>query len=49
MGRASQRKGRAGELELVKILRDNGFDVRPGEAVSYGEEPRAVASDHATG
>lgn len=45
MSRTSQRKGRAGELELVKILRDNGFDVRPGEAVSYGEEPDIVGLD----
>ena len=44
MSRTSQRKGRAGELELVEILRDNGFDVRPCEAVSYGEEPVEVSN-----
>ena len=42
MGKSSQRKGRAAEMELVKILRDNGFNVRPGEAVSYGTEPDIV-------
>lgn len=39
MSGASQRKGRAAELELVKLLRGYGYDVRPGEAQSYGREP----------
>lgn len=43
MGRASQRKGRRAELELVELLRGYGFrGVRPGEAVSFGVEPDIV-------
>ena len=42
MGKASQRKGRAGELELCRILSGYGFEVRPGKAVSYGSEPDVV-------
>lgn len=38
-GRSSQRKGRAGELELAEALRRYGYDVRPGRSKSYGEEP----------
>ena len=32
-GRTSQRKGRAGELELTRILQAHGYDVQPGQAV----------------
>ena len=39
MGKPSQRKGRAGELELARILRGRGYDVRPGRARSFGSEP----------
>ena len=39
MGRASQRKGRAGELELAEVLRGYGYPVEAGRAVSYGEVP----------
>ena len=39
MSRGSQRKGRAGELELVKILKEYGYEVKPGISQSYGEEP----------
>ena len=39
MGKASQRKGRDGELELCARLREHGFDVKPGEAVSFGKVP----------
>ena len=39
MGRASQRKGRAGELELARILQGYGYDVQPGRVQSYGEVP----------
>lgn len=42
MGASSQRKGRAGELELVKILRAHGYDVSPGVPVSYGQTPDLV-------
>ena len=38
-GRASQRKGRAGEIELAHALQGYGYDVQPGRAVSYGEVP----------
>ena len=40
MGKSSQAKGRRGELELVQVLHQYGFEsVQPGEAVSYGEVP----------
>lgn len=39
MGRKSQAKGRAGELELSRILRGYGYDVQPGRSVSYGATP----------
>ncbi len=38
-GKASQRKGRAGELELARLLQGYGYDVQPGRAQSYGEVP----------
>ena len=41
-GRASQRKGRDGELELSRILQGYGYDVQPGRAQSYGEVPDLV-------
>jgi Holliday junction resolvase len=44
MGLRSQRKGRAGELELVSVLKkEYGCEsVQPGEAVSYGVVPDIV-------
>ena len=39
MGTKSQRKGRAGEIELAKMLRGYGYDAQPGQAVSYGATP----------
>ena len=42
MGRASQRKGRAGELELAQLHQGYGYDVQPGQAVSYGATPDLV-------
>lgn len=36
MGKSSQRKGRAGELELARLLQEQGYPVEPGEAVSFG-------------
>ena len=42
MGKSSQRKGRAGELELVGVLHDHGIPARPGDAVSYGNTPDVV-------
>ena len=38
-GKRSQRKGRAGELELARILQGYGYPVEPGQAVSYGATP----------
>lgn len=39
MGAKSQRKGRGGELELARLLQEYGYDVQPGQAVSYGSTP----------
>ena len=35
----SQRKGRAGELELSQVFQGYGYDVKPGRSQSYGVEP----------
>lgn len=42
MGKTSQRKGRAGELELARLLQDRGYPVEPGQAVSFGVTPDLV-------
>ena len=42
MGSKSQRKGRTGELELVKILNDYGIPVQAGAAVSFGTTPDLI-------
>lgn len=39
MGKSSQRKGRAGELELVSLLNEKGIPAEPGKAASYGSTP----------
>lgn len=39
MGKSSQRKGRAAEIELSRILQSYGYEVLPGEPVSFGEVP----------
>ena len=39
MGRTSQRKGRAGELELAATLREYGFMVEPGAPANHGTTP----------
>lgn len=42
-GRASQAKGRRGELELVELLQKAGYtSVKPGQAVSFGGTPDVV-------
>ena len=41
-GKASQRKGRGGEMELSSILQGYGYDVQPGRAASYGTEPDLI-------
>ncbi len=38
-GRSSQRKGRAAELELARVLQEYGYPVEAGRAQSYGEVP----------
>lgn len=38
-GRSSQRKGRAGEIELRDILRQQGYEVERGGSMTYGEIP----------
>lgn len=42
MGAKSQRKGRAAELELCRLLQGYGYSVEPGRALNYGEEPDLV-------
>lgn len=39
LGRSQQRKGRAGELELSRLLQEYGYNVQPGRAQSYGTIP----------
>lgn len=39
MGKMSQRKGRAAELELTRLLQAHGIPAEPGQAVSYGACP----------
>ena len=41
-GKMSQKKGRNGELEIVRIFQANGIDAQPGQAVSYGATPDVV-------
>lgn len=41
-GRASQRKGRGGELELTRVLQGCGYAVQAGWAQSYGEVPDLI-------
>lgn len=41
-GKSSQQKGRRAEIELAGILQGYGYNVRPGEPVSYGAEPDLV-------
>ena len=38
-GKSSQRKGRAAEIELSRILQGYGYNVQPGRAASYGTTP----------
>ena len=42
MSRSQQRKGRSGELELVRILQQHGIPAEPGQAVSFGSTPDVV-------
>ena len=42
MGRSQQRKGRGAELELCRVLNDNGIPAEPGAALNYGSVPDIV-------
>lgn len=42
MGAKSQRKGRAAELELSRILQGYGYPVEPGQALNFGSVPDLV-------
>jgi len=39
MGKSSQKKGRAAELELSRLLNEAGIPAKPGAALNYGTEP----------
>ena len=39
MGKASQRKGRAAELELCRLLNERGIPATPGDPLSFGTQP----------
>lgn len=45
MGKSQQRKGRDAELELCRVLNDNGIPAEPGAALSYGSEPDVKGVD----
>lgn len=38
----SQKKGRRGEIELAELLNSCGYNVRPGRALSFGEQPDII-------
>ena len=42
MGKASQRKGAAGERELADRLREYGYTIERGGTLSFGEVPDLV-------
>lgn len=46
MGKSSQIKGRRAEIELAGLLQEHGYNVRPGEPVSYGAEPDLVGLEN---
>lgn len=41
-GRSSQRKGVRGEEELAAVLREYGYKIKRGGALSFGEVPDLV-------
>ncbi len=45
MSKMQQRKGRGGELEIVKIFQAHGIPARPGRPVSFGSTPDVVGID----
>ncbi len=42
---AAQRKGRDVELELARLLRGYGYNVRAGNPMNFGTEPDIVGLD----
>ena len=42
MSKSQQRKGRGGELELVKLLQQHSIPAEPGQPVSFGSTPDVV-------
>jgi len=42
MGKASQRKGRGGELELCRLFQAQGIPAEPGMPMSFGATPDVV-------
>lgn len=44
-GKSSQHKGRAGELELVRLLQAHGIPAQPGKPISFGSTPDIVGID----
>lgn len=45
MSKSSQRKGRAAELELCRLLNNNGIPAVPGKVLNYGTEPDLTGID----
>jgi Holliday junction resolvase len=41
----TQKKGRHGEIELSRILNDNGIPARPGNALNFGTMPDVTGID----
>lgn len=45
MGKQSQRKGAAGEMELVTVLNKYGFNVKRGGSMNFGTVPDVYGLD----
>ena len=45
MSKTSQRKGREAEIELSRLLNENGIPAVPGKALNYGTEPDLTGID----
>lgn len=41
-GKSQQRKGRGGELEIVKVFQAHGINAQPGNPVSFGTVPDVI-------
>lgn len=44
-GKSQQQKGRRAEIELAGLLRERGYDVRPGKPLNFGQEADIVGLD----